>query len=199
MKKNACFALFLTLILSISGESCKGQTAKTTVKMDNSMASKSERDALIGKVFPELKAQTLSKKDVVFPKDVAGKPTIICIAFVGNAQSLVDTWTTPILKKYPNQEVNFYEIPMIKGAWGIVSGMIDGGMRSGVPKELHGNVATYYGSLTDYKTNLMMPDKNSCYLFLLDKTGVIQYVAEAAADSDKLTVLYGIVDKLNGL
>jgi hypothetical protein len=72
-------------------------------------------------------------------------------------------------------------------------------MRSGVPKALHGNVATYYGSLSSYKTELMMDDKRSCYLFLLDKTGVIQYVAESTSDADKLAVLYAAIEKMSNL
>jgi hypothetical protein len=199
MIKNAYSTLILGIFVAFSYGSCKGQDAKTTTKMDTTQSSATKRDALLGKIFPELKAQTLSKQAVAFPKDVAGKPTIICIAFVGDAQSLVDTWTTPILKKYPNQEVNFYEVPMIKGAWGIMSNMIDGGMRSGVPKALHGNVATYYGSLSSYKTDLMMDDKRSCYLFLLDKTGVIQFVSESSSDGGKLAALYAAIEKMNNL
>jgi hypothetical protein len=49
----------------------------------------------------------------------------------------------------------------------MMSCFIDNGMRGGVPKELHGNVATYYGSLIAYKTDLVLEDKNSCYLFFI--------------------------------
>jgi hypothetical protein len=199
MMKNNYTALFLWIILAFSYGSCKGQEAKTSTKMETTQTSTPKRDILLGKAFPELKAQTLSKQAVVFPKDGLGKPTILCLVFDRPAQVLVDTWTVPILKKYPNQAVNYYEIPMIKGAWGIMSGFIDNGMRGGVPKELHGNVATYYGSLSSYKTDLMLEDKNSCYLFLLDKTGVIQYVAEASADADKLAALYAAIEKMNGM
>jgi hypothetical protein len=46
-----------------------------------------DRNVLINTLFPELKAQTLSSQDRFFPKDMAGKPTIICIAF---AQVLIE-------------------------------------------------------------------------------------------------------------
>jgi hypothetical protein len=199
MNKNTYATLISGIILAFSHVSCKGQTAKTSTKMETTQSSTPKRDVLLGKIFPELKAQTLSKQAVVFPKDGLGKPTILCLVFDRPAQVLVDTWTVPILKKYPNQTVNYYEIPMIKGAWGIMSGFIDNGMRGGVPKELHGNVATYYGSLSSYKTDLILEDKNSCYLFLLDKTGVIQYVTESSADADKLAALYAAIEKMNGM
>ena len=186
---------FLVLFIAINFMACRGQDLNLTKKME----AKSNREALVSKAFPELKAQTLARQNIVFPKDVMGKPTVICVAFVGNAQSLIDTWAVPILAKYPNQEVNYYEIPMINAAWGVMSGMIDGGMRSGVPKELHKNVATYYGSLSGYKNELMMPDKKSCYVFLLDKTGIIQYVNEYSSTPEKLADLYTAIDKVNSL
>jgi hypothetical protein len=192
MKKYAYLTSFLLGFLAISFTSCKGQELNTTKKME----TKNRRESLISKAFPELKAQTLARKTVVFPKDCLDKPTILCLVFVGAAQSLVDTWTNPILAKYADNSVNYYEIPMIKGAWGIVSGFIDNGMRGGVPKELHNNVATYYGSLSAYKSDLMLEDKNSCYIFLLDKSGVIRYVSEASSDADKLTALYVAIDKI---
>jgi ATP10 protein len=195
MIKNSHFAFFLLAFTAFSYISCKGQDINSTKKMD----SKSPREALVNTAFPEIKATTLSKQNIVFPKDVLGKPTIICIAFVGAAQSLVDTWTTPILAKYPNQEVNYYEVPMIKTGYKFMRGFIDGGMRSGVPKALHGNVATYYGDLKTYKSDMKVEDVKSCYVFLLDKTGVIQYVSDSSSNAGKLTALYGAIDRINGL
>jgi hypothetical protein len=199
--KKTIFAYFLLLnSLYFLAASCSAQDANSTKKMDikstNKSADVTPRDALINSVFPEIKAQTLSKKSIVFPKDVAGKPTIICIAFEGSAQSLVDTWTTPVLAKYAQNEVNYYEIPMIKSGYKIVRGFIDGGMRGGVPKELHSNVATYYGGLSDYKTNLRMDKNGSCYLFLLDKSGAIQFVSEGVSDAEKLTKMYAVIEQI---
>jgi ATP10 protein len=181
------FALSVFLLACLTHSTTK----KLNMPFDNT-----DRNVLINTSFPELKAQTLSKQDRIFPRDVAGKPTIICIAFEGAAQSLVDTWTTPTLAKFPNSEVNYYEIPMIKTGYKFMRGFIDGGMRSGVPKDLHKNVATYYGDLSAYKKTLMMNKKESCYMFLLDKSGIIQYVSEGVADADKLTKVYGIIEQI---
>jgi hypothetical protein len=199
MKKINISFLTLCAFLPFLITACSAQDANSSKKMDiksTNSALISKRDSLINTVFPELKAQTLAKQDMVFPKDVAGKPTIICIAFEGSAQSLVDTWTTPVLAKYPHQEVNYYEIPMIKSGYKIMRGIIDGGMRGGVPKDLHKNVATYYGGLSDYKTNLMMDKNGSCYLFLLDKSGVIQFVSEGISDAEKLDKMYAVIEQI---
>jgi ATP10 protein len=67
-------------------------------------------------------------------------------------------------------------------------------MRGGVPKDLHDNVATYYGKLNKYKSNLMMYDKNSCYVFLLDKNGRIKFTTESTASPEKLAELFAAVE-----
>ncbi len=195
MKKYVYLGLSLAVSVVVSYLSCGKQALNATEKS----ASKLGRESLISSVFPNLKAQTLAGQDIVFPNDVQGKPTVICIAFVGDAQSLIDTWATPISAKYPNQTVNYYEIPMITTAWSPFSSFIDGGMRSGVPKDLHKNVATYYGSLDAYKKDLLMPEKESCYVFVLDKKGVIRYVNEYVATAEKLDALYAVVAQIDAL
>ncbi len=195
MKKHFNPIFFMSIFTTLSFLSCKGQQAKNEINMEE----KNNRTTLLSTTFPELKAQTLAGQNIVFPKEVMGKPTVICIAFVGAAQTLIDTWAAPILEKYSDNSINYYEIPMINATWGLMSNMIDGGMRNGVPKALHKNVATYYGNLSQYKKDLMMPEKNDCYVFLLDKNGNIQFVGNSAASSEKLAALYVAIDKINGL
>jgi hypothetical protein len=118
----------------------------------------------------------------------------LCFAFVQKAQSLVDTWTFPILEKYPSDEIHYYEIPMLAGGYKIVRGFIDGGMKRGVPQNLHRHVATYYGPLNKYKSDLSMPDSKTVYLFLLDKNGVIIHRDEGAANREKLSKIFSLIE-----
>jgi hypothetical protein len=80
-----------------------------------------DRSKLIGSKFPSLKAQTLSKNYIQLPSD---KPTILCIVFEQNSQAKVDTWTLPILEKYADSTIKYYEIPMIKSGFKWASGFI---------------------------------------------------------------------------
>jgi hypothetical protein len=148
-------------------------------------------DSIINKPFPKLVAETLAKKAIEFPKDVKGKPTIILIAFKREAQTFIDPWSAAILKKYPQDEVNYYEIPMISGGYKLFSRFIDGGMRGGVPLDLHDNVATYYGSLDNYIDYLKIKKNGNCYLFLLDKNGNIIHHAEGPMTDTKWIQLMG--------
>ncbi|MBD3224083.1 MAG: hypothetical protein GF313_05100 [Caldithrix sp.] len=130
----------------------------------------------IGMSFPELEAETLSGKDVLFPDSVAGKITLLLIAFERDTQSKIDSWLNPFIQVYGDSTfIDFYEIPMISTGWKLIAPIIDGGMRSGVPQARHDHVSTYYGRLSSYKEKLGMNDKSECYLFLLDSRGHIQW------------------------
>jgi ATP10 protein len=188
MRKIIFVLLTITLTLVIYSQI---DSSVKTEKMINN-----NKEKLINSKFPVMAVQTLSKNKIELPTYTLGKPTIICLVFEQNAQPLVDTWTYPILEKYTNSEINYYEVPMITSGYKLVSGFIDNGMRSGVPKELHNNVATYYGSLTQYKADLMMSDKNSCYIFLVNKEGVISHIDESSANAQKLDVLFNKVTLL---
>jgi ATP10 protein len=180
--------LFLSLIIV-------SYAIYSQIVKEEDIVSKNEidRNKLINTKFPNLKVETLSKNKIELPNN---NITIACIVFEQNSQSKVDTWTVPIVEKYPNDNIIYLEIPMIKAGYKFASGFIDNGMRGGVPKDLHDNVATYYGKLNKYKTDLLMFDKNSCYLFLIDKNGIIKYTTESMASPEKLKALYSEVEKL---
>ncbi|NTV45996.1 MAG: hypothetical protein HGB11_05645, partial [Chlorobiales bacterium] len=66
---------------------------------------------LIGKPFPTLKGNALSKKEVVLPDDAKGFPTIIIVAFDRDAQNQIDTWADTLLKRYDKDKtVKYFEV-----------------------------------------------------------------------------------------
>jgi hypothetical protein len=174
---STAFALFCLLLTSF------GQTG---VKVSNT----TERSSLVNMPFPELKARTLAGSTIIFPAGTKDKATIICVAFKDEAQPLADTWTKDIMANYSDSLINYFEVPMLKNGLKLMRGMIDGGMRKSIDKNLHDNVATYYGGLESYKKALLMPDDMSCYIFLIDKEGIIQFTTEGSADAEKLQQLY---------
>jgi hypothetical protein len=78
---------------------------------------------------------------------------------------------------------------MMSGGYKIISGIIDGGMRGGVPHALHDFVASYYGNLDNYISYLNIKKDKNCYLFLLDKNGIIKFKTESAINANKLQEL----------
>lgn len=179
--KNILFLFFV--ILSFNLLSAQENTTMT--------------DKTIGMEFPELKAETLSGIAMKYPDDVKGKVTLILMAFKRETQQKIDSWLGPFSKAFENDTtVQFFEIPMLAGAWKLMSPIIDGGMRSGIPKQKHGNVTTFYGNVNKYCELLSIEDKSDGYVFLLDKNGVIQWRSNGFATDEKLKELFDNIQSL---
>ncbi len=146
--------------------------------------------------FPTITAKTLANRCVTFPDETAGRVGVIFVAFEQGAQSDIDSWVEPMIKDYlTNDEVSYFEIPMISGLYKPVSRFIDGGMRGGVPTDLHDRTATFYGKRAAFFSQMKIEDTTRAYLFVLSRSGRIVHrasgrsspklVAEARAATDK--------------
>ncbi|MCF8304206.1 MAG: hypothetical protein K9I94_13095 [Bacteroidales bacterium] len=148
--------------------------------------------------FPQIKAETLAGDEVVFPDVAEGKISLILVAFERQTQGQVDSWSKPFMNEFGNdQNYMFYEIPMISIGWKVIAPIIDGGMRSGVPKEMHDNVATYYGPLKEYYNKLDVDGTSLCYVYLLDKHGYVVWKEKGKADGQKIEGLFNKAHALN--
>ena len=74
---------------------------------------------------------------------------------------------------------------------------IDGGMRGGVPKPLHDFTVTYYGPLKQYYKSLGIKSKKSCYIYVLDKNGVVKGQFDGYSTPEKIDQLFQLIDSLN--
>jgi hypothetical protein len=167
--------------------------AQTSAKVSNT----EERNGLLNTPFPKLLAKTLAGKEINFPSDTKDKPTILCIVFKDETQYMADGWTKEIIAHYSDSVINYFEVPMLKNELKVMRKVIDGGMRKGIDKNLHDNVATFYGKLKPYLQKLLMTNQMSCYIFLIDKSQTIQLAIEGIANADKLNELYSTINKIN--
>jgi hypothetical protein len=150
--------------------------------------------------FPEIPAETLSRKKVIFPHHTRGKFAFLLIAFRRQTQGEVDSWLNPFVHDFAgNKEITFFEIPMISGNWKWMSGWIDSGMRSGVPDEKHDHVATYYGPLRKYFDYLDIRDPRTVYVFLLDKEGRIIWREIGPANENNYGELKSLLEDKTGI
>jgi ATP10 protein len=132
-------------------------------------------------LFPTVRAQTLSGRCVVFPDETQGKVGIYFVAFEQQAQSQIDTWVDPFIRRYLDREdVSYFEIPMISTVFRPVAKLIDGGMRGGVPRSLHDRTATFYGNRKAFFERLAIKDRSKAYLFVVDRSGEILFRAEGS-------------------
>ncbi|WP_269851480.1 hypothetical protein [Methanosarcina horonobensis] len=138
-------------------------------------SSKAET-GIIGQPFPEIKSKSLSGRVLTLPEEVKGKVVLVCIAFMRSTQSMINSWVQPFEQEFGKDgRFAVYEVPMINAGWKIFSGMIDSGMRGGIPAEKHGRVVTFYGDYSGYQKTLGMENTNLAYIFLLDQEGIIRW------------------------
>jgi hypothetical protein len=74
----------------------------------------------------------------------------------------------------------------IGGLVTFLAGYIDGGMRGGIPADMHDHVVTYYGKLGLYTGALRMKDRSLCHCFLRDHKGIIRWTGKGFADEESL-------------
>jgi hypothetical protein len=142
----------------------------------------------IGKPFPTVSAKTLAKRCVRFPDETKGKVGLVFVAFEQGAQQDINSWVSPFIGDVlNNNEVSYYEIPMISGAYKPVSRFIDGGMRGGVPKDLHDRTATFYGKRADFFQSMAITDQSRAYLFVLSRDGRIVFRTDGPATTEKIS------------
>lgn len=69
---------------------------------------------IIGYSFPEIESKSLAGRVVTLPEAVKEKVALICIAFMRNAQDMLDSWIQPFEQTFGNDErFVVYEVPMI--------------------------------------------------------------------------------------
>ena len=121
-------------------------------------------------LFPRLKGKTLTGKEVTFPDDLQNEVNILILVFKREAQKVVDTWAGLILSEYePKPNISYHEVPMMSIVYKPISSQIDKWMKGGIPGDYHENTVTFYGDRSPYMKQLGMTDKDSCYVFVLDK------------------------------
>ncbi len=150
------------------------------------------------KVFPELKAKTLAGRDVVFPAALKSKYTFLVLAFEDKgkyeeAQNQANIWASFWKDNLASKGVAFYEVPMMSGKYKWVSLWVDSGMRSGIAKEQHDQVACFYGDKSAYTSVLEIDDLSKAYGFLLNQEGEILFKVYGLPSDAVLKKLVAII------
>jgi len=96
----------------------------------------------VGRRFPSVAGQALSGEPVRMPEDLLGAPALLLCAYRRGTQPDIDRWAAFAGREFPWLAV--YELPIIPSiVWRPFQGMIDGGMRGGVPRHQWSRVVTF--------------------------------------------------------
>jgi hypothetical protein len=128
----------------------------------------------LGRRFPEVAGQALSRERVRLPGDLAGAPAVLLVAYERRTQDDIDRWGAFIEREAPGLAV--YEVPTIPSlVWRPLSAWIDAGMRGGVPHELWSRVVTLYEDGAKVRAFLGHRSGGRAHVTLLDAGGLVRW------------------------
>ena len=127
---------------------------------------------LEGRRFPSVAGLALSGERVRFPEDTLGAPALLLCAYRRRAQTDVDRWAAFAGRELPGLAV--FELPIIPAfVWRPFQGMIDGGMRGGVPRAQWATVVTLYEDGAKARAFIGDGGGDRTQVVLLDDAGVV--------------------------
>lgn len=142
----------------------------------------------LGRSFPAVVGTSLSGDTVRLPQDFAGKPVLLLVGFVQNAQFDLDRWLFGLLQA--GTPVAVREVPTIEGLVpGMFAGVIDEGMRGGIPSEDWGSVVTVYDDAEPIADLLGRAPTSNGRIVLLDASGVVVWFHDRGYSAGKLKEL----------
>ena len=149
----------------------------------------------VGEDFPSIQGGSLDGKVWQLPKDLLGAPSLLLLGYEQESQFDIDRWLIALdMKKV---KVKLYEIPTIK-AWipRMISGRINEGMRSGIPKQLWGAVITVYkdGERLQKLTGNVHP--RNARIILLDAQGQICFFSDEGFSVPGLNKLINTLNQI---
>lgn len=128
----------------------------------------------IGGTMVAATGESLEGQTVVIPKDFMGENTLLLFGYKQDSQFDIDRWLIGL--DMTETKVAAYEIPTIQGMLPrMFSGVIDEGMRKGIPKELWKGVVTVYADGDKIQRFTGNQNPNNARVMLLNKEGVIVY------------------------
>ena len=131
-------------------------------------------DARLGRRFPSVAGQALSGETVRIPEDLLGAPALLLCAYRRGTQADVDRWAAFAGRQSPWLAV--YELPIIPSVvWRPFQGMIDGGMRGGMPRRQWSSVVTLYEQGGKARAFLGDGGGLRAIVVLLDADGVVTF------------------------
>jgi len=169
----------------------------TTVVILTSVLSISAQ--VIGKIFPDMQAESVEDKVVKLPQDVKGKYTLLGLAYSKKSEDELNSWFQPVFEKFIQKtnglmsgfsyDVNVYFIPMFTGVNAAATGTAKRKAIKNVDPQLLAYILFYKGELKTYKEALDFEKKDIPYFFVLDKEGKIVYATSGkylAAKMDEI-------------
>lgn len=175
------FAPILLLICFVSFAACGPKTVPGSFRE--------------GQVFTSVSGESLDKKPVRIPEELAGKVSILLVGYVQNAQFDIDRWILGFLQL--GTPAKLLEIPTVAGMIpSLIENYINDGMRKGIPREDWNSVVTVYKDSDKIIELLGNERRQNAYVVVLDKRGAIRAIENEGYSATRVQRLDQIVKSL---
>ena len=159
---------------------------------------------VVGKVFPQMDAETVEDIVVSLPNDTKGKYTLLGLAYSKKSEDELNGWFEPIFYKFIQKtkglmagfgyDVNVYFIPMFTGINAAATGTAKRKALKKVDPQLLPYILFYKGELKTYKDELDFEKKDIPYFFVLDPNGKIIFATSGAYSESKLDQVEEVIE-----
>ena len=148
----------------------------------------------VGERFPSVQAKDLAGQERRVPEEFAGQPVLVLIGYVQKAQFDVDRWLLGLAQA--DRGLAVIEMPAARGLVPrIISGTIDGGMRSGIPKEDWRSVITVYSEADRIAAFTGTENPRNARAVLLDAQGQVIWSHDRGYSAGKLLEMLAAAGK----
>ncbi|HZY79680.1 MAG TPA: hypothetical protein VFE50_09165 [Cyclobacteriaceae bacterium] len=160
---------------------------------------------VVGKMFPDMEAETVEDKKVKLPADVNGKYTLLGLAYSKKSEGELNSWFSPVFSKFIQKangglmagmgyDVNVYFVPMFTGVNAAATGTAKKKAIKNVDPQLLPYILFYKGELKTYKEALDFEKKDIPYFFVLDKDGKIIHATSGKYTEDKMDAIEEVLE-----
>jgi hypothetical protein len=160
---------------------------------------------VVGKMFPDMVAETVEDKKIKLPLDVKGKYTLLGLAYSKKSEDELNTWFQPVFEKFVQKtsgllasfsyDVNVYFVPMFTGVNAAATGTAKRKAMKNIDPQLLPYILFYKGELKPYKEALDFEKKDIPYFFVLDANGKIIYATSGRYSDDKMDKIETVMDE----
>ena len=160
---------------------------------------------VIGKIFPNMEAETVEDKKVNLPQSVKGKFSLLGLAYSKKSEDELNTWFQPVFEKFIQKnkgifegfgyDVNVYFVPMFTGINAAATGTAKKKALQNIDPNLLPYILFYKGDLKPYKESLDFEKKDVPYFFVLDKDGKILYATSGKFSQKKMDEIEGVLEE----
>jgi hypothetical protein len=159
---------------------------------------------VIGKMFPDLEAETVEDTKVRLPQEANGKYTLLGLAYSKKSEDELNSWFQPVFETFIQKttglmagfgyDVNVYFVPMFTGINAAATGTAKRKALKNINPQLLPHVLFYKGEIKTYQDALDFERKDIPYFFVLDTTGKIIYATSGKYSEAKMEQVESVIE-----